>query len=418
MNIDNTVICVVGLGYVGLPLADAFSKKYKTIGYDINKNRVAELVDGIDSLELFDDSKFIYNENLHFTSSEAAVKTANTFIVTVPTPIDVQNNPDLSDLKSASEFVGRALKVNDIVIFESTVFPGCTENFCIPLLEKVSGLKCNEGFFCGYSPERINPGDPKNNLTTVVKLTSGSNDKSSRFVDDLYKSIVKAGTFRAANIRTAEASKVLENVQRDVNIALINEVSNYFSTVGINTFDVLEAANTKWNFLDFRPGLVGGHCIGVDPYYLVSAAKKEGIHLQLINSARNVNEETIKRLAEDIVAIVDKSAEKCKSVLLMGCTFKENCTDTRNSASLKIARVLSEKNIVVDVLDPIVDWENLKDLEYISGKFQKLEEVNGAKYQASIILVAHGYFVANQQKIKERLMVDGGTLLDIKNILR
>lgn len=391
-------ICVMGLGYVGLPLAIEFSKKYKVFGFDINQSRVDELSKGYDrtkeaDLEVLQKSLASknYNTGLQFSSKIEEIKSANVFIVTVPTPIDHYKNPDLQPLLKASEMIASVLKKNDIVIYESTVYPGCTEEDCVPVLEKFSGLKFNQDFFCGYSPERINPGDKINTLTKIKKVTSGSTPEIANIVDDLYASIITAGTHKAPSIKVAEASKAIENAQRDVNISFVNELSLIFDRIGIDTHDVLEAAGSKWNFLKYKPGLVGGHCIGVDPYYLAHKAESLGYHPQVILSGRRVNDNMGMFVANKVVKLMIGKGHTIKgaNALILGITFKENCPDVRNTKVVDIYNELKQFEINVDVYDPWADAAEVKH-EY---NIELLPELNGKKYDAVIVAVSHNEFL-------------------------
>jgi len=384
-------IAIVGLGYVGLPLAVEFGKKFTTIGFDINTDRVDELNSGVDSTLETTPEELASANLLTCTADAEKIRDANIFVVTVPTPIDDSKTPDLSPVVSATNLVAQYLNKGDIVIYESTVYPGATEEICVPLLEKVSGLKFNVDFYCGYSPERINPGDKERTLTTIIKVTSGSTPEIATVVDELYQTIITAGTHKASSIKVAEAAKVIENTQRDINIALVNELALIFNRVGIDTEEVLEAAGTKWNFLPFRPGLVGGHCIGVDPYYLVHKAETLGYHPQLISAGRRINDnmghfvvsEVVKLMASKKVNIVDAK------VLMLGLTFKENCPDLRNTRVVEMVDELSQTyNANVDVFDPWVDRNEAKSLYDLD----LVEKPELAIYDAIIIAVSHHQF--------------------------
>lgn len=398
ISLEKSKITVIGLGYVGLPLAVEFAKKYPTIGFDINQKRINELTKGQDhtlevsAIELNAVLKQSDTSNigLFLTSNLAEITDANIYIVTVPTPIDDHKRPDLSPLISASKTVGGVLKRGDIVIYESTTYPGCTEEDCVPVLERVSGLVFNKDFYAGYSPERINPGDKVNTLTKIKKVTSGSTPEIADFVDELYASIIEAGTFKAANIRVAEASKAIENAQRDVNISFVNELALIFDRLGIDTNDVLEAAGTKWNFLKYKPGLVGGHCIGVDPYYLAFKAEEVGYHPAVILSGRRVNDNMGMFVANKVVKLLIQKGHKVKdaNVLILGITFKENCPDVRNTKVVDIHTELIQFGLNVDVYDPWADKEEVKH-EY---GVDLLPDLNGKKYQAVIIAVSHNEF--------------------------
>mgnify|MGYP000669250789 CR=1 FL=1 len=390
MNIENTKIAIIGLGYVGLPLAVEFSKKYSVVGFDINQSRVNELQSGKDSTREVNEEDLVRATNILFSSKIDNLKSCNVFIVTVPTPIDIHNCPDLTPLHKASEMLGGVIKEGDIVIYESTVFPGATEDECIPIIEKVSGLKYNQDFFAGYSPERINPGDKEHRVTNILKVTSGSSPKVADFVDALYASIISAGTHKASSIKVAEAAKVIENTQRDVNIALINELSIIFNRLGIDTLEVLEAAGTKWNFLPFRPGLVGGHCIGVDPYYLTHKAQASGYHPEMILAGRRLNDGMGPYVVSQLVKkmVKERIHVEGSNVLVMGLTFKENCPDLRNTRVVDIIKELKEYNINVDVMDP---WcsSNEAFMEY---NIKLVEESKLDNYDAIIVAVNHKEF--------------------------
>ena len=373
--LQNKKVSIIGLGYVGLPLAVEFGKTFNVIGFDINVTRIEELRNGHDrTLEVSKDDLKL-SSHLKFSNNVSDIADCKIFIVTVPTPIDVANRPDLTPLIRASETVGKVLKQGDIVIYESTVYPGATEEVCVPVLEKTSGLKFNNDFFCGYSPERINPGDKVNTLVTIKKITSGSTPAVADEVDELYNAIVSAGTFKATSIKVAEAAKVIENSQRDLNIAFVNELSLIFDRLGIDTLDVLEAAASKWNFLHFRPGMVGGHCIGVDPYYLTHKAEEVGYNPQVILAGRRINDNMAKYAARSIIKrMVINGIEISKSnVTVMGITFKENCPDIRNSKVLDLIKELKEWNINVNVYDPWADKEEVKR-EYGITLIENLED--------------------------------------------
>lgn len=421
--IENAKIAVIGLGYVGLPLAIEFAKKYKVVGFDINISRVEELKGGNDRTQEanLSDLKFTVEENnknksqsgLSFSADSADLKKYNTFIVTVPTPIDQFNAPDLTPLIKASEMLGGILKSGDVVIYESTVYPGCTEEECVPVLERVSGLKFNKDFFAGYSPERINPGDKINTLTKIKKVTSGSTPEIANRVDDLYRSIITAGTHKAPSIKVAEASKAIENAQRDVNISFVNELALIFDRVGIDTNDVIEAAGTKWNFLKYKPGLVGGHCIGVDPYYLAHKAQALGYHPQVILSGRRVNDKMGAFVADKVVKLMIQKDHKIKGskALIMGITFKENCPDVRNTRVIDIYHELVSFGLDVDILDPWADATEVKK-EYGLDILNKIDD--STVYDALIVAVAHNEFLTfDYQKIKR----NNGVIFDTKACL-
>ncbi|MDR1679298.1 MAG: nucleotide sugar dehydrogenase [Prevotellaceae bacterium] len=417
-----TKIAVVGLGYVGLPLAIEFAKKYPVLGFDINSERVRELQVGKDhTLEADTDAlkavikaaKSGEGKGLSFSANPADLAQCNVYIVTVPTPIDAFNNPDLKPLLAASKMVGDYLAKGDVVIYESTVYPGCTEEDCVPVLEKASGLRFNRDFFCGYSPERINPGDKVNTLVKIQKVTSGSTPEIADFVDNLYRSIIEAGTFRASCIKVAEASKAIENAQRDVNISFMNELALIFDRMGIDTNDVIDAAGSKWNFLKYRPGLVGGHCIGVDPYYLVHKARSLGYHPEVISSGRRVNNSIAEHIANKVLKLMIGKGERIKGsrVLLLGISFKENCPDIRNTKVVDIYRELCEFGLEVDVYDPWADPEEVRR-EYGIDIIDRLDEKK--EYQAIIVAVAHEQFKnIDFRKYHEQ----GCVIYDAKNIV-
>jgi UDP-N-acetyl-D-galactosamine dehydrogenase len=381
---------VVGLGYVGLPLAVEFGKRYPTTGFDIDSARVAELAAGTDStLELADDELKLALR-LTYSDDAQALRSCNTFIVTVPTPIDAYNRPDLTPLIKASETLAGVIKQGDVVIFESTVYPGATEEDCVPVIERLSGFKFNRDFFVGYSPERINPGDKQHRFANTRKVTSGSTPAVADFVDALYGSVVVAGTHKVSSIKAAEAAKVIENTQRDLNIALVNEFALIFNRMGIDTQEVLEAAGSKWNFLPFRPGLVGGHCIGVDPYYLTHKAQALGYHPEVILAGRRINDGMGAYVAEQVIKLMTRKRIHVvdASILVMGLAFKENCTDLRNTRVIDIVREFSQYNANVDVYDPWVDAEEARH-EY---GITPLESIETGKYDAVIVSVAHRQF--------------------------
>jgi len=383
-------IGVVGLGYVGLPLAVEFGKHYETVGFDIKPERIAELSKGRDSTLEVEPAELKAAKRLSYTSDLQALKRCKVFIVTVPTPIDDFKRPELSPLERSSESVGQVLKKGDVVVYESTVYPGCTEEVCVPILERVSGLKFNRDFFVGYSPERINPGDKLHRLTTIRKVTAGSTPHAADFVDKLYGSIVTAGTHKASSIRVAEAAKVIENTQRDVNIALINELAMIFNKLGIDTEEVLEAAGSKWNFLPFRPGLVGGHCIGVDPYYLTHKAQEIGYHPEMILAGRRINDNMGGYVAGEIVRLMTLSRIRVADsrVLVLGLTFKENCPDLRNSKVVDVVRELQKYGAKVDVCDP---WVSRIEARHEYG-ITPIRNPKRGQYDAIVAAVAHDEF--------------------------
>ena len=414
----NKKICIIGLGYVGLPLAHAFSKKYQVVGFDINKPRVDELSSGYDrTLELTSDEvkESIANGMVYSTNIDD-IRDCNVYIVTVPTPIDSSNRPDLTPLIKSSQTIGKVLKKDDIVIYESTVYPGVTEEVCVPELEIESGMIFNKDFFCGYSPERINPGDKEHTVTKILKITSGSTPEIATVVDELYKSIIIAGTHKASSIKVAEAAKVIENTQRDVNIALINELALIFDTMNINTNDVIEAAATKWNFIKLKPGLVGGHCIGVDPYYLRHKAEELGYKPNLILGARQINNGMGKYIAEKTIKLMIKSGKLIKdsNILIMGLTFKENCPDIRNTKVVDIIEELKDYGSNIDVYEP---WIDEKDKGYYNYNFVENPFENSKKYDAILVAVGHDKFKTLTQKEYDGLIKDEKLIIDVKEII-
>ena len=412
MKIEVKKIGVIGLGYVGLPLAIEFAKKYAVIGFDINSIRISELLNGIDLTKECSIEQLAQADSIHFTHDVEELFSCNFFIITVPTPINNFKTPDLSPLLSATRMIARILKKNDIVIYESTVYPGCTEEDCVPILEEESGLIFNKDFFCGYSPERINPGDRINTLTNIKKVTSGSNPEIADIVDNLYSSIISAGTFKAASIKVAEASKAIENAQRDINISFVNEIALIFDKMNIDTTDVLEAASTKWNFLKFKPGLVGGHCIGVDPYYLAHKAESYGYYPQVILSGRRVNDQmgmfvankSIKLMVQKGIVVKDSHA------LILGASFKENCPDFRNSKVLDIYKELNEFGVLVDIYDPhVIKDDFCKEFKIVLvSKFRK--------YDLIILAVSHNEFtkfdINSLKKTNASVVFDTKSFLD------
>ncbi|MDD2888465.1 MAG: Vi polysaccharide biosynthesis UDP-N-acetylglucosamine C-6 dehydrogenase TviB [Aliarcobacter sp.] len=404
-------ICIIGLGYVGLPLAHAFSFKYEVVGFDISKWRIDELSSGYDrTLELSKEqvSEAIKN-GMKFSLDINDIKDCNIYIVTVPTPIDKNKRPDLTPLIKASETIGKVLKKDDIVIYESTVYPGATEEECVPVLEKFSGMTFNKDFFCGYSPERINPGDKEHTVTKILKVTSGSTPQIGQKVNELYASIITAGTHLAPTIKVAEAAKVIENSQRDINIAFVNELAIIFNKLGINTNDVLAAAGTKWNFLPFRPGLVGGHCIGVDPYYLTHKAQSIGYNPEIILAGRRLNDNMGIYVANQVIKLMIKKGHKIEGskVLVLGITFKENCPDIRNSRVIDVIEELQEFGCNIDVFDPWADKDEVKH-EY---NLELTPELDAKKYEAIVLAVAHNEFKKLEIKPTNEIVV-----YDIKGI--
>lgn len=421
-SLEKTRIAIIGLGYVGLPLAIEFAKKYPVLGFDINRERVSELSMGKDRTkeadigaltDLIAKKQNSDSIGLSFSDDAADLKNYNVFIVTVPTPIDQFKAPDLGPILSASRMLGGILKTGDIVIYESTVYPGCTEEDCVPILEQVSGLRFNEDFFVGYSPERINPGDKVNTLTKIKKVTSGSTPSVATYIDQLYRSVITAGTHKAPSIKVAEASKAIENAQRDVNISFVNELALIFDRIGIDTNDVIEAAGTKWNFLKYKPGLVGGHCIGVDPYYLAHKAQSLGYHPQVILSGRRVNDNMGSFVANKVVKLMIEKDHKIKGskALIMGVTFKENCPDVRNTRVVDIYHELLQFGLSVDIYDP---WADVTEVKHEYG-VDILQEVDSSiVYDAIIVAVAHAEFLNfDYQKVRR----NNGIIFDTKACL-
>ena len=410
-------IAIIGLGYVGIPLAVEFGKLFPTIGLDIDESRINELNSGFDRTLEMSKENLESATHLSYTTDITDTSACNIFIITVPTPINDKNQPDLTPLVKSSQSVGSVLKKGDVVIYESTVYPGVTEDECVPILEQVSGLKFNEDFFCGYSPERINPGDKEKTLTKILKITSGSTPEIADFVDSLYNSIITAGTYKAPSIKVAEAAKVIENTQRDVNIALVNELALIFDTMNIPTNEVLEAAGTKWNFLKFKPGLVGGHCIGVDPYYLTYKAEKMGYKPNLILSSRIINNGMSAYIAKKTIRFLVDNDKNIKdaNILILGLTFKENCPDIRNTKVFDIINELEDYGCSIDVYDPWVDASELKthyDREIISDPFSA-----DKKYEAIVVCVSHHQFVNLKREDYKSISIGSPIVLDIKGIV-
>ncbi|MFA4947585.1 MAG: Vi polysaccharide biosynthesis UDP-N-acetylglucosamine C-6 dehydrogenase TviB [Candidatus Krumholzibacteriia bacterium] len=411
---SSTKIAIIGLGYVGLPLAVEFGKKYDTVGFDISCKRIDELKKGIDLTLETSAEDLKAAKRLMYTTNPEDMCPCNVFIVTVPTPIDEFKRPDLSLVQKATETVGKVLKKGDIVVYESTVYPGCTEEFCVPILERISGLKFNEDFFCGYSPERINPGDKQHTVTKIKKVTSGSTRETTLKVDELYRSIITAGTHPVSSIKVAEAAKVIENSQRDINIAFINELALIFERMGIDTIEVLEAAGSKWNFLPFRPGLVGGHCIGVDPYYLTHKAQEIGYHPEVILAGRRINDNMGIFIANKVVKLMISKGQKVQGrrVLVLGITFKENCTDIRNSRVVDIVKELTDFGCRVDVYDP---WAASDDVKHEYGfPLIGAEELKAGGYDAVVLAVAHEKFKALDVAGFKN---ENGVIYDVKSFL-
>ena len=415
---NNKKICLVGLGYVGLPLAVAFAEKFQVIGFDVSPLRIKELKNGHDkTLEIDDKLLNSVKNNITYTLNIQDAKDCNIYIVTVPTPIDKVNRPDLTPLIESSKIIGSVLSKEDIVIYESTVYPGVTEDICVPELEESSGMKFNRDFYCGYSPERINPGDKKHTVTKILKVTAGSTPEIAKQVDDLYKQVITAGTYMASSIKVAEASKVIENTQRDVNIALINELALIFDKMGIDTNEVIDAASTKWNFIKMRPGLVGGHCIGVDPYYLTFKAEEMGYTPDLILTARQINNGMGKYIANQTIKEMIKSGKVVKNsdVLILGIAFKEDCPDMRNTKVIDIIKELKDFDINIDVYDPWVECEEASKF-YVQGIIDNPLE-SSKKYDAIVVAVGHHQFMKFTSEDYQFLTSENGVIIDVKNIV-
>ena len=408
-------LAIVGLGYVGLPLAIEFGKRYDTLAFDIDPGRIGELEAGLDRTREVDAEELRGASKLRFSADPAALAGRDVFVVTVPTPIDAFKRPDLRPLEAASITVGRALRRGGVVVYESTVYPGCTEDVCVPILERESGLRFNVDFTCGYSPERINPGDKQHRLTSILKVTSGSTPEAATFVDALYASVITAGTHKASSIKVAEAAKVIENTQRDVNIALVNELALIFNRMGIDTLEVLEAAGTKWNFLPFRPGLVGGHCIGVDPFYLTHKAQEVGHHPEVILAGRRINDGMGRYVADQLVRLMGRKGLNPVGarILVLGLAFKENCPDVRNTRVVDIVAELEEFGALVDVHDP---WVDAAEAEREYGLRPVAEPAAGA-YDAVVLAVAHREYKALGADAIRAFARPGGVLYDVKSVL-
>ena len=413
MNLRRCRIGLIGLGYVGLPLAVEFGKHFDTVGFDVKPDRIAELEAGRDSTLEVSRRELAAAEHLSFTCDPADLRRCRVFIVTVPTPIDIYKRPDLSPLIAASVAVGKVLKKGDVVVYESTVYPGCTEEVCVPILARESGLRFNDGFFVGYSPERINPGDKEHRLTTIKKVTSGSTPAAAEFIDSLYRAIITAGTHRASSIKVAEAAKVIENTQRDVNIALINELALIFARLGIDTEEVLQAAGSKWNFLPFRPGLVGGHCIGVDPYYLTHKAQELGYHPEMILAGRRLNDNMPIYVVTDIVKLMNRKRIHTNGAraLVLGITFKENCPDVRNSKAVDVVRELRKYGAQVDVHDP---WADRRECLREYG-LRPVSRLRPNYYDLVVLAVAHDQFRKLGAAAIRKLCRRNHVLYDIKH---
>ncbi|MDM1281255.1 Vi polysaccharide biosynthesis UDP-N-acetylglucosamine C-6 dehydrogenase TviB [Acinetobacter indicus] len=415
LKLSDLKIAVIGLGYVGLPLAVEFGKKVPVIGFDIHKKRIEELQSGQDHTLEVSPEELQQATQLSYSANLDDLKSCNFFIVTVPTPIDEFKQPDLTPLVKASTSIGQVLKKGDVVVYESTVYPGATEEDCIPVLEKVSGLKFNQDFFAGYSPERINPGDKLHRVTNILKITSGSTPEVADFVDQVYNLIIEAGTHKATSIKVAEAAKVIENTQRDVNIALINELAVIFNKMGIDTEAVLEAAGTKWNFLPFRPGLVGGHCIGVDPYYLTHKAQSLGLHPEIILAARRLNDRMGEYIATQLIKeMVKKRIQVVGSkILVMGLSFKENCPDIRNTKIIDMVKALKEYDLDIDIYDP---WVSVEEAEQEYGLYP-VQSLENKKYDAVVVAVAHKEFIEMENFISKEITYENSVIYDLKYIL-
>lgn len=416
MKFEKINICVVGLGYVGLPLAIEFGKIYNTIGFDISNTRIKNLKNKHDDTGEVSKREFQKSRKISFTKSISDIANCNTYILAIPTPIDKNKKPDLGLLINSTKNIAKILKQEDTVIYESTVYPGVTEDLCVPILEKYSGLKLNKNFYVGYSPERINPGDKKHKIKNIVKVTSGSNKKALNYIDTLYKKIINAGTHPVSSIRVAEAAKVIENTQRDVNIALINELSIIFNKMGVNTQEVLKAASTKWNFINFNPGLVGGHCIGVDPYYLAFQAKKYGVSPKIILAGRETNDKMSKVISDNLInALTNKGINfKSSKILIMGLAFKENCVDIRNTKVADLYNHLSQKVKKVDCFDPLVNLKQVKK-EY---NINLTKSLKFNFYDAIIIAVAHKDFKKMGLVKIKKLMKKNSVIYDLKSIFK
>ncbi len=416
MNLNDKTIAIIGLGYVGLPLAVEFGKIHPVIGFDINPGRIAELQSGQDHTLECSPQELAEAIQLRYSCQPDDLKACQVFIVTVPTPVDQANRPDMTPLVKASKTVGKVLKAGDVVIYESTVYPGATEEVCVPVLEQVSGLKFNVDFFCGYSPERINPGDKEHRLPTIKKVTSGSTPDVAEAVDQMYRQIITGGTHKASSLKVAEASKVIENTQRDVNIALMNELSLIFHKLGIDTLEVLQAAGTKWNFLPFRPGLVGGHCIGVDPYYLTHKAQEVGYHPEVILAGRRVNDNIASHVVDETVKLMLRKGHPVlgSRVLVLGLTFKENCPDVRNTKVVNIVKGLQSYSTKVDVYDP---WIDLAEAEQEYGLKCLSEPPQEGQYAAIVLAVGHSQFIELGEAGLKAYGQPNVVLFDVKSIL-
>ena len=411
MKKNNQIIGVVGLGYVGLPLAAILSQKYECIGYDIAADRIQELSKGVDRTGELTNEEMNNLGRLKFSCDSTDLKHCDFFIITVPTPVNNENIPDFGPLESASKLIGGLLKKDDIVVYESTVYPGATEEICVPILERYSGLQAGDDFFYGYSPERINPGDLLNRVENIIKVTSGCNETVAKVIDDLYASVIVAGTFKAASVKVAEAAKVIENAQRDVNIAFMNQISMIFGNLGIDTSDVLDAAATKWNFMKFSPGLVGGHCIGVDPYYLIKKAVDSGCAPKLLKVSREINEGVPQYIADRLIASLGPEVTKLP-ILILGATFKENCPDLRNSKVKELYDIFIDQGYEVTVTDPRAS------LDELGGLYSNTTVLPKASYSAIVLAVAHDDFFDKGFLIHEDRVIEGGVIFDVKSKIK
>ncbi len=414
--LEDIKIAIVGLGYVGLPLAVEFSRKYQVVGYDINKKRINELKNGYDRTNELLDQQSSSLKNIFLTNSERSIENSNVYIITVPTPVDKNKVPNLDPLKSATRLVGKFLCKNNYVIYESTVYPGCTEEVCVPILEKLSGLKYNTNFFCGYSPERINPGDKKHNLKNIVKVTSGSNLSAASFIDKLYKSIIQAGTYKASSIAVAEAAKVIENTQRDVNIALVNELSMIFKKLNLDTMDILETAGSKWNFQKYKPGMVGGHCIGVDPYYLTHKAVEVGYHPEIILAGRKINDNMSLFISNNtIIELTKKGINPIGARIgILGLSFKEDCPDLRNTKVIEVVNHLRDHDCKVSITDAYADPSNAKERYGID--LVNLDKI--LNQDAIIISVSHRQYKNFSLVDWEKMLNPNGLIIDVKSLYK
>jgi len=412
----NKSIAIIGLGYVGLPLALQFQKHFQVVGFDLSELRISNLKKNIDNTKEVSKSDLIKSKNIIFSSDVNDIESCSTYIVCVPTPIDKNNKPNLKSIKNACKIVGNCININNVVIFESTFYPGVTDEICTPILEKLSNLKHNQDFFTGYSPERVNPGDKIHRIENTVKVTSGSNNTTATYVDNLYKKIIRAGTFKVSSIKIAEAAKIIENTQRDLNIALINELSMIFNLMNLDTNEIIQAASTKWNFIKFNPGLVGGHCIGVDPYYLTYKANKLGFNPKVILSGREINDNMSKYVSLKVHNRLKKikNSKKNQKILILGITFKENCPDIRNSKVFDIYNFFTEFNYAVDVFDPYAD----KKETFNEYGINLLNKFPTKLYDGILITVAHKYFISKGDKLIKKISRKNSIIFDVKNIYK